>query len=232
MDKGDGRAFEVAFTKSAGRKKRKVITKSVTKGSSRRTEIVLGTWGHKINTKTWKWCGLHRQISLTARNVQTLHRNIHCVKSVRIRSYSGPHFLAFGLNTERYSLSLRIQSECRKIRIRITPNTDTFHTKMLMPVNHILQTVDHTLDIYLIKIKSSKKVKLVMRKEVMEQKRFIRTRTIYYKEELELTPRQLRHLHSITSQVTKQWQFEILGRTNLKQTAPPEVDELISELIE
>ena len=26
----------------------------------------------------------------------------HWVKSVRIRSYSDPHFLAFGLNTERY----------------------------------------------------------------------------------------------------------------------------------
>ena len=31
---------------------------------------------------------------------------IHCVKNVRIRSYSGPHFFAFGLNTERYSASL------------------------------------------------------------------------------------------------------------------------------
>ena len=29
----------------------------------------------------------------------------HCVKSVRNRSFSGPHFLAFGLNTERYSVS-------------------------------------------------------------------------------------------------------------------------------
>ena len=27
----------------------------------------------------------------------------HCVKSLRIRSYSGPHFPAFGLNAERYS---------------------------------------------------------------------------------------------------------------------------------
>ena len=26
----------------------------------------------------------------------------HCVKSVLIRSYSGPYFPAFGLNTERY----------------------------------------------------------------------------------------------------------------------------------
>ena len=41
---------------------------------------------------------------------------IHCVKSVQIRSFSGPYFPAFGLNTERYSLSLHIQSECGKIR--------------------------------------------------------------------------------------------------------------------
>ena len=34
--------------------------------------------------------------------------NIHCVKSVRIRSFSGPYFPAFGLNTERYSVSLCI----------------------------------------------------------------------------------------------------------------------------
>ena len=36
----------------------------------------------------------------------------HCVKHlVRIRSYSGSHFPAFGLNTKRYSVSLRIKSE-------------------------------------------------------------------------------------------------------------------------
>ena len=53
--------------------------------------------------------------------------NTHCVKSVRIRSFSSPYFPAFGLNTERYGVSLRIQSECGKIRTRKTPNTDTFH---------------------------------------------------------------------------------------------------------
>ena len=42
----------------------------------------------------------------------------HSVKSVHIRSYSGPYFPAFGLNTEKYSVSLRIQSECGKIRTR------------------------------------------------------------------------------------------------------------------
>ena len=36
-------------------------------------------------------------------------------------------FSTFGLNAQRYSVSLRIQSECGKIRTRVTPNTDTFH---------------------------------------------------------------------------------------------------------
>ena len=43
---------------------------------------------------------------------------INCVKSVRIRSYSGPHFPAF---------SLRIQREYEKMQTRITPNKNTFH---------------------------------------------------------------------------------------------------------
>ena len=51
----------------------------------------------------------------------------HWIKSVRIRSYFGPHFPAFGLNTERYGVSLHIQSKCGKMRTRITPNTDIFH---------------------------------------------------------------------------------------------------------
>ena len=53
--------------------------------------------------------------------------NTHCVKSVCIRSYFGPYFPAFGLNTNRYSLSLRIQSEWGKIRTWIHPNTNTFY---------------------------------------------------------------------------------------------------------
>ena len=52
---------------------------------------------------------------------------MHCLKGVRIRSYSGPYFAAFGLNTERYSVSFRIQSEYGEIRTKITPNTDTFY---------------------------------------------------------------------------------------------------------
>ena len=53
--------------------------------------------------------------------------NSHYVKRVRIRGYSGPYFPAFGINTKKCFLSLRIQSECGKIRTRITLNTDTFY---------------------------------------------------------------------------------------------------------
>ena len=37
------------------------------------------------------------------------------------------YFPAFGLNTKRYGVSLRIQSKCKKMRTRIIPNTDTFY---------------------------------------------------------------------------------------------------------
>ena len=32
-----------------------------------------------------------------------IEKRLRCVKSVRVRSFSGPYFLAFGLNTEIYS---------------------------------------------------------------------------------------------------------------------------------
>ena len=35
----------------------------------------------------------------------------HCVKSIRICSFSSSYFVAFGLNTERYSVSLSSLSE-------------------------------------------------------------------------------------------------------------------------
>ena len=54
----------------------------------------------------------------TETGLSDCHKMIHCVKRVHIRSFSGPCFPVFGLNTEIYSLNLRIQSECRKIRTR------------------------------------------------------------------------------------------------------------------
>ena len=51
-----------------------------------------------------------------------------CAENARIRSFSGLYFPAFGLNTGRFSVSLRIKSKCRKIWTRKTPNKDPFHT--------------------------------------------------------------------------------------------------------
>ena len=48
------------------------------------------------------------------------------MKSVQIGAFSGLHFLAFALSSERYEASLRIQSECGKIQTRETPYLDTF----------------------------------------------------------------------------------------------------------
>ena len=49
------------------------------------------------------------------------------MKIVHIRSFSGPYFLAFELNTDRFSVSLRIKSKCGEIRTRKTANTDKFY---------------------------------------------------------------------------------------------------------
>ena len=56
-------------------------------------------------------------------------------ESVCIWSYSGPYFPAFGLNKERYSVSLRIQAEWGKIRTRITAYTDTFYAVEIFKIN-------------------------------------------------------------------------------------------------
>ena len=51
----------------------------------------------------------------------------HCKKSVRIRNFYGPYFLAIRLNMEIYRVNIYIQSECRKMRGRKVPNTEHFH---------------------------------------------------------------------------------------------------------
>ena len=59
-------------------------------------------------------------------------QNMTLRESERIRSYSGPYFPAFRLNTERHSVSLRTQSECGKIWTRITSNTDSFYAVRIL----------------------------------------------------------------------------------------------------
>ena len=53
----------------------------------------------------------HIEFSFKEFSVQTwLHK--HALKVSKYGVFCGPYFPAFGLNTEIYSLSLRIQSEC------------------------------------------------------------------------------------------------------------------------
>ena len=77
-------------------------------------------WGFNNSYRLPKWWVKECRCFLQNNQSSTLRENV-C-----IRSYSGPHFPAFGLNTERYGVSLRIQSECAKMQTRITLNTDTF----------------------------------------------------------------------------------------------------------
>ena len=58
----------------------------------------------------------------------------HCVKSALVRSFSASYFPIFALNTERYFVSLRIQSECGKIR-----------TWKNSEYEHISRSEDHSL---------------------------------------------------------------------------------------
>ena len=59
---------------------------------------------------------LNHEINLEKKMEPRNTHEIDCLKIVHIRSYSTPYFTAFGLNLERYRVSLRIQSECGKTR--------------------------------------------------------------------------------------------------------------------
>ena len=51
-------------------------------------------------------------------------------ESVRIGSYSDPHYPVFGLNTERFEYG-EMHSKYGKMGARITPNTDTFYAVLV-----------------------------------------------------------------------------------------------------
>ena len=43
--------------------------------------------------------------------------NTHCVKNVSIRSFTGPHFPAFGLNKERMRAQMRENTDIKTLNI-------------------------------------------------------------------------------------------------------------------
>ena len=84
----------------------------------------------------WRITAVHKRLYRLPNKISVKH----CVKGVRIRSYSGPHFPVFGLKTDRCGVSLSIQSKCRKMRNRITPNKDTFYTVKLK-MTHFIKSI-------------------------------------------------------------------------------------------
>ena len=90
------------------------------------------------------------------------HSKDHCLKKVHIRNFSGPYFPAFGLNTGRYGVSLRIQSECGKIRTRKTPSTNTFYAVGVMD----MVTTCWTVSCCFSNISTKKKIQKTPRKIV------------------------------------------------------------------
>ena len=75
---------------------------------------------------------------LLALGFRSIYGIPHCVKSVRIRSYPGP-------------TSLHIQSECGKIRNRITPNTDTFYAVLFWSKYLVLKNMIAIYSLYFFK---------------------------------------------------------------------------------
>ena len=80
-----------------------------------------------LNHSPWVNTGLKLIIS-------TLLRSSHCIKSVRIRSFSGSYFPVFGLNAEKYGISFRVQSESGNMQTRKALNTDTFYSMTFMNI--------------------------------------------------------------------------------------------------
>ena len=80
----------------------------------------------------------------------------HCIKYVRIRSYSGPHFPAFSRIWTEYGdiphispYSVRISENAGKMRIRIPPNMDTFYAvSILLSIDYILWTFETIHNLY------------------------------------------------------------------------------------
>ena len=67
-----------------------------------------------VNKKNWLWFLLFSYKE--SRNPLSIH--FTAWKMSKYGLISGPHFPAFGLNTERYVVSFQIQSECGKIWAR------------------------------------------------------------------------------------------------------------------
>ena len=71
-----------------------------------------------MNMSSWLYLVVHQHQQILLFGTAKLNHAYHCVKSIRIRGFSGPYFPAFGLNTDwknsEYGHSLRSVLICSK----------------------------------------------------------------------------------------------------------------------
>ena len=81
-----------------------------------------------------------------------------CVKSVQIRRFFGQYFSVFGLNTERYFVSLRIQSTCSKIRTRKSFVFGYFSRSVCFHILHKIFFIQKLVTAYFTSYLTTKKI--------------------------------------------------------------------------
>ena len=83
--------------------------------------LLLEEWCVESSNEIIKWMvASNTDLLSVTQSFSSPNRELHCVKSARIRSSSCPYFPAFRLNTERYC------PNAGKYGQKKTPNTDTF----------------------------------------------------------------------------------------------------------
>ena len=90
--------------------------------------------GFPTSCNCYLWSYGNKDGRINASVKQDLHwknkfsnNQFHCVEKCPYSEFPSLYFPAFGLNTKRYRVSLRIQSKCGIMQTKETLNTDTFH---------------------------------------------------------------------------------------------------------
>ena len=117
-----------------------ILASSNVKNTIEEATVIINYWANKWITELWKlqdkvnyfFCdlGIKKLSDQIDKGMQWFKKQdatYKCPYSALFWS----RFPTFGLNTERYGVSLRIPSKCGKIRARITPNTDTFYAVVI-----------------------------------------------------------------------------------------------------
>ena len=75
---------------------------------------------------------LSEKTTLFVIDIQSSYKDLHCIKKVRIRSFSDPHFSRIFSHSDRISpYSVQMRENQGKVRTRITLNKDSFYAALL-----------------------------------------------------------------------------------------------------